>query len=268
MIITAILAIRNEAAHLANCLRHLVSNDIVFSIIDNGSVDECPEIYRRREFSAHLVGVNKLPFTGAFSLTEQLRCKMTIMKSLNSDWVIHIDADEVMYSCRRGETLRDAIVRTDTEGWNVIDFDEFVFLPIEHDYVPDSLHPQPILHYYYFRPSFPRLMRAWKKSEGFSMIEHGGHLLSGADIRLAPERCVLRHYMMRNQQDAFTKYAIRCFAAEEVARGWHNNRINQPVETFEFPPATELRKLGSADDCKFDLSDPWAVHYWQRKNSG
>ena len=73
MIVTAILTIHNEEAYLDNCLRHLVRNGLHFAIIDHGSTDASPLIYRRREFAANLVEVWESAFTGVFSLEDQLR---------------------------------------------------------------------------------------------------------------------------------------------------------------------------------------------------
>ena len=87
MIATAILAIRNEEAYLANCLRHLVRNGIRFAIIDNGSTDSSAAIYGRREFAASLVDVQELPFSGVFSLEEQLRRKRMIVEAIDTDWL-------------------------------------------------------------------------------------------------------------------------------------------------------------------------------------
>ncbi len=263
MRITAVLAIRDEEYYLANCLRHLVRSGVDFVIIDNGSSDKSAEIYRRREFSKGLVDVQELPFTGAFSLGDQLRKKMDVIGRLETDWVLHVDADEEMHSNVEGEPLNQALSRLEAQGWNVVNFDEFVFLPIECDYIPEAGGNQPILHYYFFQPFSPRLMRAWKKSNGFSLVEHGGHLLTGADLRLAPENLVLRHYIVRSQDHAFHKYIERKFAADEVAGGSHIHRINQPLESFVFPPAKSLRKVSAPEDCHMDRSDPWKVHYWR-----
>ena len=56
---------------------------------------------------------------------------MEVVEALNSDWVVHVDADVIMHSYREGEGLREGLSRLDAEGWNVVNFDEFVFLPIE-----------------------------------------------------------------------------------------------------------------------------------------
>jgi len=83
-------------------------------------------------------------------------------------------------------------------------------LPVEHVYVPETPGHQPIRHYYFFQLFAPRLIRAWNKASGFSLAEHGGHLFTGAELRLAPEHLALQHYMVRSQEHAFAKYTTRC----------------------------------------------------------
>ena len=264
MIVTAVLAIRDEAAYLANSLRHLVRNGINFVVLDNGSSDGSADIYRRREFAANLIDVQELPFAGEFSLSEQLQRKMAIVDALETDWVIHLDADEVMHSYRSGEALHDALSRLDADGWNVVNFDEFVFLPIDADYVPDGPEHQPMSFYYFFEPRSPRLMRAWRKASGFSMAASGGHSVAGPGVRLAPEHLALRHYLARNQEHAFDKYTTRRFAEAELAIGWHRARAGQPREAFRLPPPGALKRVSDTADRELDRSDPWTAHYWQR----
>lgn len=267
MVVTAVLAIRNEEAYLANCLRHLIHNGVRFAIIDNGSTDASAEIYRDPEFAANLVTAIEQPFEGAFSLAEQLRRKMALINAIDTDWIIHLDADEVMHSYRPAETLGEALCRLDGEGWNVVNFDEFVFLPIAHDYLTEAPALQPMEHYYFFEPSAPRLMRAWRKASGFSPVEGAGHVLAGPDLRLAPEHLALRHYIFRSQDHAFAKYHARTFAPDEIARGWHVNRVNQPLSSFQFPAAGRLKRLAFPTQRNLDRSDPWRVHYWERSQS-
>jgi hypothetical protein len=266
MIATAILAIRNEEAYLANCLRHLVRNGIRFAIIDNGSTDSSAAIYGRHEFAASLVDVQELPFSGVFSLEEQLRRKMMIVDAIDTDWVIHLDADEMMHSYQENESLIEALSRLDAAGWNAVNFDEYVFLPVDGEYPPELGDFPPLAHYYFFEPRPLRLMRAWRKAKGFSLLKDGGHSLAGSDIRLAREHLCLRHYIVRSQAHAFVKYVTRKFAAEELARGWHHPRPNHTASSFRFPPTSALKRLARVQDRKFDRSDPWHMHYWQLGN--
>jgi glycosyltransferase involved in cell wall biosynthesis len=261
--ITAILAIRNEEAYLGNCLRHLIRNGLRLAIIDNGSTDASPQIYRAAEFRPHLVDVWEAPFTGAFSLEEQLKLKLEVAQQVGGDWVVHVDADEMMHSCRDGETLADGLRRLGADGWNSVNFDEFVFLPIEQDYTPDEGGFPKLDLYYFFEPSFPRLMRAWKSGCGLSMFEAAGHRLDGPNLRLAPESFALRHYIFRDQTHAFEKYTARTFAATDLRRGWHGNRINYGSAAFRLPPAGALKRLRRLEDHRLDKSDPWRLHYWE-----
>jgi hypothetical protein len=69
--------------------------------------------------------------------------------------------------------------------------------------------------------------------------------------------------MVRSQEHAFTKYATRIFAVDELARGWHQVRRDQNIESFKFPPPTVLRRLPNAAHRNLDRTDPWTVHYWK-----
>lgn len=261
MQIVAVLAVRNEAAYLGNALRYLMRNGINFVVIDNDSEDETAAVARRQEFSGSLIDFVRVPFAGAYDWTRLLHAKMAIIGNLNADWVIHHDADEIMHSYREGETLAEAIARIDAGNHNVIDLNEFVFLPVDHSYRPDL--EQRMRYYYFFEPHPRRLMRAWKPACGLNMLESGGHILNGADIRIAPEQFALRHYIFRDQKHALTKYSDRIFAAGDRAKGWHGNRIGNPTHKFQFPPRSLLQRLTHQGSRRFDRSRPVAAHYWQ-----
>lgn len=263
MRVVAILAIRDERPYLANCLHHLVENGIAFAVIDNGSSDRPTDILREPRFASSLVAYQQLPFKGVFDLTEQLLAKQRLSETLDLDWVIHLDADEIMHSYRDSESLREAVERLDTQGWEVINFDEFVFLPVEHDYVINCDGTQPLRHYYFFEPYKPRLMRAWKKRLNLSNVYAGGHVQTGSEFRLAPETFALRHYIFRNEEHASTKYAQRQFSQSDLARGWHMNRIGQPITRFAFPGTDALECLVSPENRNLSRAKPHKKHYWQ-----
>jgi glycosyltransferase involved in cell wall biosynthesis len=262
--VTAILAIRNEAAVLGNCLRHLVRNGVRVALIDNDSTDASADIYRAAEFAPHIVEVRRLPFTGAFSLRAQLDAKLAVAGSLDGGWILHVDADEMMHSYRPGETLAEGLARLGEAGWNAVNFDEFVFLPIERDYASDVEGFPDLSLYYFHEPTTPRLMRAWRAGHGFSMAESGGHTLAGPGLRLAPESFALRHYMFRSQAHAREKYVDRAFDPGDLRLGWHAQRIGRWRRQFHFPPAARLKRLAEPDDRALDKSAPWRRHYWNR----
>ena len=260
--VVAVLCVRNEEVYLGNVLRHLKANGINYAVIDNGSDDETPAIIRRQEFASHLVARRSLPYLGEHDLERMLREKMALIEALNTDWVIHMDADEVMHSAKAGETLQEAISRLDREGYDAVDFNEFVFLPLEQSYVRECVGFQPITTYYFYSPRPLRLMRAWKPRAGFSMVQSGGHNLAGSTIHLAPQKMIMRHYVFRDQEHAFAKYATRPFKTAALAQGWHWNRHGQPVHRFKFPPADQLQMLDRADAYDLRMHDPKATHFW------
>jgi glycosyltransferase involved in cell wall biosynthesis len=238
--VTAIIACRNEERYLGNCLTYLAANGISFAVIDNQSSSATREIIDRAALRPFLAHYEVIPFDGVYRWERLLARKVELAETLGTEWVIHHDADEVMHSYR-DETLAEAIARIAATGADVIDMDEFVFLPVDHAYMPDFTGPQPMRHYYFFQPSPHRLMRAWKTGRGFSMVEAGGHTLTGSPHVLAKESFALRHYPFANQHHALRKYQERRFDQNELARGWHGNRYNQPKERFIFPDS----KLGS-----------------------
>jgi hypothetical protein len=262
MEIVAIIAARNEELYLGNCLNHLAANSVKFAIIDDGSTDATYQIVHRPEFRRWLVRYLRLSSDGVYRWTSLLECKMQLAGEIAADWFIHHDSDEVMHSYRLGETLADAIRRIAQTGANVINLDEFVFLPVDHDYVPDSAGSQPLRHYYFFEPHPLRLNRIWKSGLGFSMVTSGGHQIAGDHVHLAKETLALRHYIVRDQDHASAKYNSRVFDPNELAKGWHLQRHNKPVRSFQFPSAENLKALKSPSSGNFDKSDPKISHYW------
>jgi hypothetical protein len=87
--------------------------------------------------------------------------------------------DEILHSNVPGETLASAIEKMDARGYNVINFDEFHFLPVDYDYIPDHGGIQPLRHYYFFKfNETPCGMRAWRKDLNLSNVAGAGHIVS------------------------------------------------------------------------------------------
>jgi len=150
------------------------------------------------------------------------------------------------------------------EGWNVINFDEFVFVPpMGEDASEHRDFYREMLHYYFFEPEPRRLMRAWKNMPGIQQVG-GGHNLDGPGLRRCPENFVLRHYPALNLDHARRKYPRRRFAPEDLAKKWHFNRLNIRADTLAFPPKERLKTLSAADDKNFDRLQAWKGHFWNR----
>jgi glycosyltransferase involved in cell wall biosynthesis len=246
----------------------LIENGIDYVVVDNDSIDGTAELLRRPDLAAHLIDYRIHPYAGHFDWQSLIEARQAAADPVEADWILYVSADEIMHSDRVGETLAAAIERIDASGYDVIDFDEFVFLPVEAEYISDHDRIQPIRHYYFFQPTKPRLMRARKKSLRVSHAESGGHVLTGEAFRLALETFALRHYMFRSQAHAFRKYTERSFNPDELLRGWHGNRHGVASNEFTFPPAACLDILGSPNDRNLSRGRPRKKHYWQWESSG
>ncbi len=265
---TAVICVRDDDAYVEGCLRHLIDHGVDFAVLDNGMGAEARALLDRPPFRDHLREVRPLPYNGAFELERQIEAKERMFEALDADWLIHLDVDEVMHSYVPEERLIEAIARIDAGGFNVINFDEYVFLPLEQSYRAGAC-PQPLTAYYLFDPGIgPRLMRARRRSANLSMAPGSsdpgaaGHRLYGDDVRLAAESFVLRHYIFRDQDHARRKYTERAYAPGELTRGWHANRVGRPAAAFDFPPPESLKHLPGAGSQAFDRSDPKRTHYW------
>ncbi len=265
----AAIGVREDHEYLESCLLHLLSQGVDYALIDNGMSAASKALLRRPVYAAGLVGVWTQPFNGVFELERQLDLKEEIFAGVEADWLVHLDIDEMMQSPVEGERLAEAFARVDAAGYTVIDFDEFIFLPIDAPYRPGAAE-QPMLSYYYFNPSQgPRLMRARKKSAGLSTtppqreFHAGGHRLFGDALRVSPEAFIQRHYLVRDAAHGRRKYTDRAYSPAELERGWHANRVGYAPNAFTLPAPHLLKRLPHAASRAFDRSDARTTHFWQ-----
>lgn len=261
--ICAILAVRNEVQYLRVLLPLLAGQRIDVVIVDNESGDGSRELFSRF-MGEPILWVETLPFRGFFSLSDQLKMKQEVCRRIGHDWVIHHDADEIMEHCQPGKSLRDAIHEADESGHNVINFEEFVFIPRPGaDYFNSDYHRQN-LRYYFFEPTKNRLNRAWKRTSQFHNETSGGHQLEGSSLSVAPTNHILRHYIVLSEEHARRKYLHRSFDRVDLTRGWHTNRVSFTQENLLLPHESnlihELKRHDSKDYCR---SDPALKHFWE-----
>ena len=260
MRIVALLAVRNEERYLQRCLEHLYRQMIDTCLIDNGSTDRTLEI--ARDFlDRGVIRIEHLPFTGVFELETQLRYKEKLANEICADWFIHYDADEIRQAPKPYKTLCEGIEAADRNGYNAIDFDEFVFLPTAddesfegRDYVED-MH-----YYYYFECDSPARYRtnAWKKHPEVDLHTFAGHKVVFPGLKIFPDPFILRHYIVLSRAHAIEKYAKRSFSKSEMAKSWHEDRASFSADKFSFPARERLKKIDATGD--FDKSKPWKSH--------
>jgi glycosyltransferase involved in cell wall biosynthesis len=260
MKITAMLCVRNELPYLQCVLPYLATEGIEVVLIDNGSTDGTLKAVHNGEFP-NVVRVETFPYSGTFDLSRQLKIKWSLAEALTSDWLIHQDADEILHAPTGWGGFRHHIERADSAGFTVLNFNELVMLPADPSQ-DDILHNN--RNYYFFEPKPMRLMRAWKRTAKVHAGTSGGHTLQGADVNVYPERMILKHFIVRNQDHAYEKYLGRSFSSADLGKGWHRNRLNFTAENLRIPTSAEhLHTLASPLDAPNPLPRSSRTHFWE-----
>lgn len=225
--VTALIAAYNEADVVRETISALIEQGVDVYFIDNWSNDGTFEIVE--EFLGRgVVGLERFP-AGApsptYDWTDLLRRKEELCRTLQSNWFIHFDADELRESPWPGVSLRDAFWRVDREGFTAVDHTVLDFRPVDGGAGP----PATMLDFQWFELRAPLMARAqlkaWKNlGRPVDLATSGGHTIQFEGLRIYPYYFLLRHYPLRSQEQAARKvFAERKsrWNAEERARGWH-----------------------------------------------
>ncbi len=253
------LAAYNEERFISGVLEHLIGQGVEVYLIDNSSTDRTVEI-AERYLGRGLIGIETLPREDVFDLQAQLRRKEELAPTFEADWIMHVDADEIHLPPRSDQTLAEALTEVGELGYNVVNFEEFVFLPTQES--PDHDHPQyqeTMISYYPFSPFSPRLMRAWQRQDGpVNLTDRNGHKISFPGMNLYPEKFPMKHYIFLSVEHILEKYGRRNFDEEELKRGMHDWRARLEAERIRIPSQDELRTHTSDDE--LDASNPRQRH--------
>ncbi len=251
--IVAILCLRNGEPYLRRCLEHLQSQGVQVYLMDNGSTDGSAAI--ANEFlDRNVIAVEPVPFDGVFRLSDILRRKQEIVTEVGADWFLHHDVDEIRESPMPGQTLADAIAAVDAEGYNAVDFDEFVFLPVDDEDFEGRDFVAEMRHYYHFRPREFHRVNVWKNVGEVDLLSGFGHQVQFPDQRVYPTHFVLRHYIALSRRHLMLKFAARIHGAERIERtSWDDPRVAFTPSAARLPDRHQLTE--------------YADHGWDRSNT-
>lgn len=259
MKVVAILETYNEERAIGACLENLTDQGVEAYLFDNSS-DRTIDI-AKRYLGKGLTRIQTIPYPGKFSLREQLKRKEELAVTLEADWLIHVDADEILLPPRSDITLAQAFARVEDQGYNAVNFLEFLFIPTQES--PDHDHPnfqKTMKSYYYFQPFFPVRLIAWKNQHGpVDLTTTGGHQVRFPGLRMYPESFRMRHYPFLSISQLVRKYVNKQFDQTEVKDGWHGWRAKLKAEMVRLPLQSELETYVSDD--LLDSSHPWSEHY-------
>ncbi len=259
MKIVVLLTVRNESLYLSRCIQHLYEQGLEICVVDNGSTDSTLEI-ARAFMDRGVIRVERLPYNGCFELEEILKNEQRLAHEIDADWFMHCDADEIRVAPEPYRTLSEGIRDVDKQGYNAINFDEFVFIPHRDDQPYEGTdYVESMRHYYFFEPGKLRRVNAWKNNHSLDLISSAGHNIQFEGRRIFPVNFILRHYVALSQRHALRKYGERIFSAREVNDlKWHRVRAGFSSEKAMLPDVHQLKTI--SEDGRWDKSDPWNRH--------
>jgi glycosyltransferase involved in cell wall biosynthesis len=258
--VLALIASHNEERFIGGCIEHLSRHGVETYLIDDGSTDRTVEIaegYRGRG----LIGLERRARDGIFRLRDILQRKEELASSLDADWFVHHDADEIRVSPRSDTTLGEALAEVDRQGYNAVNFIEFTYLPTRE--ASDHDHPRfrdTMRWYYPFLPRPLHQVKAWKRQpRRVRLADSGGHLADFPGLAVYPVSFPMKHYQFLSAEHAIEKYVRRVYDPESLAMGWHGGRATLRPEDIVLPAQADLREY--VDDAHLDPTDPWKTHW-------
>jgi glycosyltransferase involved in cell wall biosynthesis len=255
----ALLASYNEERFIAGCLEHLAQNGVETYLLDNESTDDTVRI-AERYLGTGLIDIETVPRNGIYSWQPILERKEQLANSLEADWFVNMDPDEIRISPYPGVSLIEAFARVEREGFNAVNFQEFTFIPTREQ--PDHDHPnfRATMLYYYPFFSRGRQIKAWKRQNNIVKFAFSAaHQVDFDGLKVCPTDFFMKHYLFLSTEQAVRKYVRKTYDPAELGRGWHRQRANLKPELIKLPPAEELRHFVS--DHELDSSAPRARHY-------
>lgn len=225
--VAAIVHGYNEADILQEIVRHLTEQGAEIHYFDNWSNDGSWDIAQELKRQGQIKNCERFPDDSydQYEWHEQLSKTSEYAKTLNVDWVMHYDADEIRVSPWSGVTLGEAIAHVDAAGFNAIDFTVIDFRFLEND--PNRQMPYQINlnHFEFGRRSGHFLqVKCWKNDFKINLAESGGHEAKFGNRKIFPIKFLLKHYPLRNKLQANKKvfeYRLPRFNQEKKIFGWH-----------------------------------------------
>jgi glycosyltransferase involved in cell wall biosynthesis len=271
--VVALVATYNEERFIGSCLEHLIEQGVQVYLIDNSSSDRTVEI-AERYLGRGLIDIETFPRAGGvYKWRSILERKEQLATTLEADWFMHVDADEIRLPPRSARTLARTFAEVGAQGYNAVNFLEFTFVPTRE--APDHDHPyfwRTMRWYYPFLPRFPHRLNAWKRqAKPVGLAPSGGHRVRFPGLRMYPESFKMRHYLFLSVAHAIDKYVKRSYDPAEVQDGWHGWRARLIAEKIKLPSQKELRLYTSDDELDPShprtrhVSEEWALP--QQKNS-
>ncbi|MCW2278995.1 methyltransferase domain-containing protein [Heliophilum fasciatum] len=239
--VAAITHVFNEQDILSEVIQHLHANGVEVHIFDNWSNDGSFELANSLKEQGLCKNVQRFPInpTSDYEWHSQLQYTSEYAASLDVEWIMHHDADELRYSPWPQVTLSEAFAHIDSQGYNAVDFTviDFRFLRSSPQVAPPY---QSSLNWFEFgrRPGHLKQIKAWKNYRlPVDLASSGGHDAVFEGRRIYPLKFLMKHYPLRSKLQAEKKVfkdRLPRMEREQRERGWH-------IQYTQFEGTNEIR---------------------------
>jgi len=203
MKIVCMLPVFNTSDFIGEVIENILSHQLDLVILDNGSTDGTYEICKKYSNQNNVKLLQIKDDSMEWFRILKILYDMALLES--PDWVIRIDNDEIFESGIKGVSLRDAIIKVDSEGYNTIHFDWFEFFLTDDDN-ESKVKVAERMKYYSWQNDF--LYRAWKVVPGVAPEFGWGQIPvfpKYQKYKIYPRKFVARHYRYRSIEQAKEK---------------------------------------------------------------
>jgi SAM-dependent methyltransferase len=203
--VAAIIHCFNEVDILSEVVRHLVGQGIQVYLFDNWSMDGTWELAQQLEREGILACLDRYPEkpVDEYQWAKLLKHTEDVASTIDADWVIHQDADELRYCPWPNTTLAEGISWIDSLGYSAIDFTVIDFRFLTNSKVEAGPYESSLNHFQFGRRDghFVQI-KAWKSRQKVALVDSGGHEAVFEDRRIFPLKFLTKHYPLRSVRQA------------------------------------------------------------------
>lgn len=226
--VLAIMHCYNEQDIIEESVEYIISQGLHIHVLDNWSTDDTYSILKalKQKYPERII-LERFPKEGGsenYEWYNQLAETERIAFYSNYNWFIHYDVDEIRVSPWENTTLREAIFKIDSLGYNLIDNNVIDFRIT--DYSDENIFNKD--SYFEFRSAENLLIqrKTWKKVNNLDLKTSGGHTAVVENPRIFPFKILNKHYPLRSITQARTKVfqdRLPRMRKERRTRGWHGH---------------------------------------------
>jgi SAM-dependent methyltransferase len=212
--VTAIVPACNEADVIESTVRALDEQGVRIHLVDNWSTDDTVARAEALGLGERLT-VERFPHegpSGTYDREALLRHTEELAAGLDTDWVIHQDADEIRLAPWKGVTLRDALHHVRRLGFTAVDHTVLVFHPTEDSAFEPGADVREHLRHFEFgaRSGHFVQVKAWdaRAAGPADLAGSRGREVQFPGRRVFPYKFLLLHHPVRSQAQGAAGHAF------------------------------------------------------------